>query len=175
MTVAASFAGIDLSGICYFFCGYILTKLGYNSVERKYSFVTAFALMCGSCVVRLVGKRMLDGFWLYDQLIVPVCHLSLAMGILFGIRWIRSKSPDRFDTVMSAPIVCWLDAISIYVYCFHGPFIAGELSVFRYHLPNALLIILVYLASFCAATIIYIPFETLGKRLRYGIDQKFTY
>ena len=120
------------------------------------------------------GKKILDGNWFYDKGIVLLCHFSLAIGILLAIKWLRSVRSEKFDRVMSSAVMHWLDAISVYVYCFHGPFIAGGLSIFALRLPDLVSILLVYLATFAVATAIYIPFETMGSKIKSMTIKKTT-
>lgn len=150
---------VDLSGIFFFFGGYILTAMGYNDKDKNHSILTALILIVGSCGIRIVGKYLFDDLWVYNDVIVLITHFAFAFGIMKSIRWLRGIKKSIFDQTMSSAIMKWIDKISIYVYCFHDIFIAASFSLNFKLIPS---IFMVYIASFVSASIICVTFEALG-------------
>lgn len=164
IVVLLSRISILLDGVFFFFGGYILEKMDFFR-NRKLSLSTTMALMICSCMIRLLGKIVLDGSWLYDHVIVFLCSFLLTIGIIITSYWIEVIFTKQFIIIMKSPISRWIDSISAYVYCFHEVFIFGPLTVFILGLPVWACIISIFIGSFILATILYIPFETLGRFL----------
>lgn len=149
-----------------FFGGYIITKLGFNDGKKRNTLFSAILLIIGSCAIRVFGKIVFDGSWLYEDVFAILCRLALAFGIIKACRWLNGALTSRFNSIMTSTIMNWLDKISVYVYCSHGLFITGGLSMLDTNIHYVALTLLVYICSFAAATIAFIVFEPLGQKIR---------
>ncbi len=73
----------SISGVFYFFGGYIITKLGFNDGKKRNTLFSAILLIIGSCVIRVFGKIVFDGSWLYEDMLALLCRLGAVSIYLF--------------------------------------------------------------------------------------------
>ena len=71
----------SISGVFYFFGGYIITKLGFNDGKKRNTLFSAILLIIGSCVIRVFGKIVFDGSWLYEDMLALLCRLGAVVYI----------------------------------------------------------------------------------------------
>lgn len=114
-----------------YFIGYIIGKRKPNSTKQNYAIVTA-SMAC-AMITRVVSHKYFDGSIAYNDIIVSVTQIILALWIYATIQFISQNLPNIIQTLAQSKWMTWAESYSIYLYMTHymfltGPFYIGNFS-----------------------------------------------
>ena len=109
-------------------------------------------------MLRLGTKRFIDGTILYNQVIVSVSHLMLAVSVFIEIRWLFEIFQSIMIGIAKSAVFKWMDQISIYTYISHDWFIR---DIFGAGFP----LILAFIIYFAVVAIVASALFLIGTRI----------
>ena len=144
---------INISGALGFFIGLALKHYHLIDCPKKKSIFNYILFFLFAVSIRLLTKRMLDGSVFYDEIIVPLTHIILAVALFASIKWMFEITPRIMNRIASSKILQHLDRISVYAYISHDMLISGVLlSLFQLSISIYLSIPLYFVAVVILAT-----------------------
>lgn len=158
--------GINLFCLSCFLLGCSLKKIRFT--KRELTIVTF--LMILSVLVRLVGKRYLDGTVYYDVIIVGIAQILLSMGLFVIIKDIVDSSALA-QRIANSWLVLKGDRLSYHIYITHYLFLCPLFGLTSF-VPSPVLQVVVFivLSLFSAVLLKWIS-DIILKRLNYSSTQ----
>lgn len=154
------YAGISIP--LSFVVGYGLKKRRMFETRSPYNIIVSIVTFAIAVIIRLGTKRYLDGSILYDQVIVVISHLMIAVAFYIGVRWLFESFGDVMLKITTSRSFRYLDKISIYVYISHDWFIN---EFFGMGLPFAVQLLLYFTEVIIVASVLFFVGDKLSMRL----------
>ena len=156
--------GINIFNLYGFYLGVIFKKrrIVQRTNERGVIGITLIIVMC---MVRVIAHHYFDNTLIYD-LITPVTHSWLAIGIFLFVNYLQHQFQDLFVSIASSRILTLLNGLSLYVYVCHRWFFDGTiLRAFDFHAPFVIKIIIYVAAVIVGATVLKQVCNFIEKRV----------
>lgn len=120
-------ANVQIYYFIAYFIGYLIGKDGQKLSKRSYTLMTV--TMIFAMIIRILMQKNLDGTILYNNIIVSVTHIILAIWIYSTIRFASENGSDLIRNLAQSKLINWIENLSIYLYMTHYMFLIGPFYV----------------------------------------------
>lgn len=139
------YININLGQILLYMCTYIFGYIYKNKKEISFNNFLGMIMIFAIIAIRVLGRQLFDQTILYNQIIVSITHMILALLIILLIKKIVNNCK-----ISNFSFINHLDSISYYVYICHYIFVVGPVRLVNekhFILSSLCVIIVTYISA----------------------------